>query len=269
MVELMVVIAIGVLMITAATLTLRNLFRSDLRSAARRTAAAMRFAADRATLTGTTVRLVFDLDKGEIWAEATEDRVSLAGKESAAESSEQKKRDGEQGAAGKDRAEARARRAAALPLFGMGMGKGSGTGAGEEGGMLGGLDARALTEDWEKDLEPPEKPAPSFQKLKGPGSRRIQLASGIKIAAVVTPRFTDPVEKGTAQVYFFPQGRSEPAIVHFTYKEEDYYSVVMRPLSGVARVYPCYYQIPSDFGVSDDKRKRSYGRDPCAAQGPL
>jgi general secretion pathway protein H len=84
----------------------------------------------------------------------------------------------------------------------------------------------------------------------------------------MTARLSEPVEKGTAYIYFFPQGHAEPAIVHFVDRSEDYYSIVLHPLTGQARIYPCEYKIPKDFDVSDDKRVRS-GKDPCASRGGI
>jgi len=268
MIEMMVVIAIIALLVTASTLTLRNLLRSDLRSAARRTAAAMRFAFDRATLTGTYVRLVFDIDKGEIWAEASDQRVSLktgSSKELAATAADE--------AATKAQQKKSKPKTPAMPLFGLGGlggGMGAGSGGGGEGDPGGGaIDVKTLTEEWEQDLAPPERPAPSFQRLKGPGAKVIKLAGGISLSAVMTPRVTDPVEKGKAYVYFFPQGNAEPAIIHFADRSEDYYSVVLQPLSAQARVYPCLYKIPADFGVTDDKRSRTGRSDSCASKGGI
>jgi hypothetical protein len=77
------------------------------------------------------------------------------------------------------------------------------------------------------------------------------------------------MEKGVAYVYFFPQGTAEPAIIHFVDDDEAFYSVVLRPLTGDAKVYPCMYRIPPDFGSEDTKRSRSGLRDSCAQQGGL
>ena len=74
--------------------------------------------------------------------------------------------------------------------------------------------------------------------------------------------YRKPAVSGMAYVYFFPQGHSEPAIVHLMDKDEEYYSVVLHPLTGRAKVYACRYKVPEAFGVSDDKRDSS-DKDPC------
>ena len=108
------------------------------------------------------------------------------------------------------------------------------------------------------------RPRASFKPLKNVVARTVKLASGIKIASVITPRLTEAITTGVAYIYFFPQGHSEPAIVYFTEKEESekVYSVVLHPLTGRAVVHSCEYEVPDDFGISDDKRK-SKPQDPC------
>jgi general secretion pathway protein H len=261
LVEVLIVVAIIALLLTAATLTLRNVFKSEMRLTARRTAALMRFAFDRATMTGSYVRIAFDFEKGEIYAEATEEKVSLrVGKE-------EEKEPGKEGEQKKQPAK-KAKKPPALPLFGLGGGSGEEK-DGEGSGGSGGLDAKALSEEWEQDLAPPEKPPPSFQRIQGTTARRIRLPKRLTISAVATPRYPEPMEKGIAYVYFFPQGTAEPAIIHFMDSDEDFYSVLLRPLTGDAKVFPCMYKIPPDFGSEDAKRGRSGLRDECAQKGGL
>jgi general secretion pathway protein H len=260
-IEVMMVVGIFGLLLGAAVMSFRNIARSDLRSAASRTAAAMRFSFDRATMTGSYIRLAFNLDKGEIWAEASEDRVTLrAGREQhvAGEGKDQPD--------GRPAAKKTTKAPPMLPFFGPPTKPGEEGKEGEPSSS--GIDAKKLTAEWEADKAPIERPRPRFQPLKGVGTKKITLARGISVAAVITPRQPEAAEKGTAYVYFFPQGHAEPAIIHFVDRHEEYYSVVLHPLTGQARVYPCLYKIPSDFDVSDDKRKR-VGQDVCAAKGGI
>jgi len=258
LVEVLIVVAIVALMLTAATLTLRNVFKSEMRATARRTAALMRFCFDRATMTGSYVRIAFDMEKGEIYAEATEEKVSLrVGKE-------EEKEPGKEGEPRKP--PPRKAKKPAIPLFGLGAAAEEGTEG--EGGATG-IDAKALSEEWESDLAPPEKPPPSFQRIKGTTARRIRVPKRVTVSAVATPRYPEPMEKGVAYVYFFPQGTAEPAIIHLVDDDEEYYSIVLRPLTGDAKVYPCMYKIPPDFGSEDPKRGRSGLRDSCAQMGGL
>ena len=255
--EMMVVVAVVGLLIAAATLSLYNILRSDLRSAASKTAGAMRFAFDKATMTGMTIRLAMDLEKGQLWLEGSEQRVTL-GKDGVLSEGEARPEGEEEDEGGGG---------SMLPLFGLGGGSGGKEGE-EEGEVAPGIDAQQVKKEADFDLAPVERAAAKFKPIKGMLTKRIKLAKGIRIDGVATPHDREPREDGMAYVYFFPQGHSEPAIIHIANKNDEYYSVVLHPLTGVARVYPCMYRIPDDFGVSDDERS-SKDLDPCADEGGI
>jgi hypothetical protein len=275
-------VAIIGLLIAASALALQNVMRSELRSAASRTAAAMRFCFDRATMTGQHVRLVFDIEKGEIRFEASEDRVRLkSGSEQNVRSAKARERERERGdEEGEEEdplessAERRKRRKRPpLPLFAPTpeetVGEEGEEGEVDEEGMEPGIAVEDLLDEVDRDLAPVSRARARFKPLKGMFTKKIKLAKNVRIDGVITPRMAEPVEEGRAHIYFFPQGHSEPAIVHLIRLDtEDYYSVVLHPLTGQARVYPCMYRIPEEFGISDDKRGRR-GGDPCVKQGGL
>lgn len=255
LVEMMIVVAIIGLMLGAAVLTIRNVARSELRSAASRTAATLRFAFDRATMTGDTLRLGLDLDKGELWLEASKDRAALrTGREQHHAA----------GSADDDPQPEKKKKAPMLP-FGLGLGgaEGEGEGEGDEGGLMG-FDSEEFKKQYERDLAPVERPKARFMPVKG---KRLKLSKAIAIDAVVTPRLVEPVTDGKAYVYFFPGGHAEPAIVYFTDSSEEVYSVALHPLTGRAKVHACRLRIPADFDVEDDKRKRGNRGDECAERG--
>jgi general secretion pathway protein H len=258
-IELMVVVAVAGMLLAAAALSFQNVIRTRLRSAASRTASAMRFAFDRATMTGMTIRVTFDLDKGEVWLEGTTQRVTIGADGAKAE--QERRPVGETSGTAPS----------PFPLFGGGGGSGTAageTGEGEEEGFQGGIDVKQMVAEVEADREPVQRAEAKFAPLKGMLTKKIKLAKGVHIDAVVTPRQVDPVTEGQAYVYFFPQGHSEPAIVHIVNDDEEYYSVVLHPLTGQAKVYPCMYRIPDDFGVSDEKRSRK-SLEPCEDRGGI
>lgn len=296
--ELMVVMAIMVGVLVVAGVSFRALTKADLRSAAFRTASAVRYTFDRATMTGMYMRLAFDLDKGRIWIEASENMLSLrAGREqhttdryeSDDERQQREMHEGvgnEQFQAMRERVEKKKKlidesRKPAIPFFGLGTDltdDGTALSDDMEGGeydsedglMAPGIDSEVLIYEWEQDMKPIKRPKASFTRLKGLVTKTIKLARGVHIYGVTTPRLTDPIEEGMAFVYFFPQGHSEAAIIHFADEDEEkYFSVVLHPLTGQAKVYGCYYEIPDDFGVSDDEKKKGASRDRCAARGAM
>jgi prepilin-type N-terminal cleavage/methylation domain-containing protein len=271
--ELMIVVAIIGLMLAASTLALQNVMRTELRSAASRTANAMRFCFDRATMTGKHIRLVFDLEKGEIWIEASEDRVSLrSGSEQHVTSDKEQREEGEEGAQSRRQ---RKKKQPPIPFFSPPVAEGEGEensdaeGEYEDEGFEPGISHDDMIRDFDRDMQPVSRARAKFSPLKGMLTKKIKLKKNIAIDSVMTPRMTDPVVKGRTHVYFFPQGHAEPAIIHLMRKDnEDYYSIVLHPLTGQARVYPCFYEVPEDFGASDDVRRKSR-KNHCAEQGGI
>ena len=270
--ELMIVAAIFGLIMVGATASLRNLTRADLRSAAGRTAGAMRYVFDRAAMTGHYLRLAIDIKEGRIWIEYSEDLVRLrAGRE------QHVLEKGEKDASGEARdklREAAAGRKGGTDFLGSMLGLGGDEEYDEDGNLLedeqefpGGLDGKQIAAEAELANMPVVRPKASFKPLQNVVARVIKLKGGVKVASVITPRLSEAIKDGMAYVYFFPQGHSEPAIIYFTDGEEEkVYSVVLHPLTGRAVVFACEYEVPDDFGVSDDKRK-SGKREACKQGG--
>lgn len=256
LVEIMVVIAIIGMMLAVSTYTLRNLTRANLRETAGKTSAAMRFAFDRSLMTGSYIRLAIDMEKGALWLEVSEDRVSLKkGRDQHAVTGADAERQTQE--------EENIATKPSLPLGMLGGLGGSGE-DGEDGEALPAFDVQALIRGYENQMQPVKRSDARFKPLKTIGAKRIKIKSGIQIAAVMTPRLEEPADEGVAYIYFFPQGHAEPGIIHLKNNADEYYSVVMHPLTGQARVYNCRYRIPEEFGKDDLERRkeRSFCEDP-------
>lgn len=234
--EVLIVLAIVALLMGGVTVGLRALLSTQLRSGASRTAAAMRAAFQRAMLTGKTLRLAIDLDKGKLWLEVSDRSVALrGGAEQQVTTDEHEAESGEPAPAPK-----------APGLMPFGMGGGSEEGGDEE--LPSGIDVKQLLAQHERDLEPVRRAKALFKPFKAAGVGRVTLRGGVSIEAVVTPRLEDPVTKGMAYVYFFPRGHAESAIIVLRDRGEGHYSVLMRPLTGRAEIFPCRLRMPKDFG---------------------
>lgn len=255
--EMLVVIALLGLLLGAAALTISNVTKADLRSSAVRTANLIRFAFNRARMRGTYMRVTFDFKKRVMWLEESEDRVTL--------------RKGREQHATDDASE-RAPKAAAAPApsaIPMGLLPGSEDDEGEDGEDSLGIDTAALKQAYEADLSPVERAKTLFKRVPVLGKKLIKLRKAIAFVSVMTPRMDEPAEEGKAYIYFFPEGRAEPAIVHLMNRAEDIYSVVLHPLTGRAKLYPCDYEIPTQFGISDDEKKRGMAGGRCGEEGAL
>ncbi len=239
--EMMIVVAIIGMMIAVGTFSLRNLTRASLREAAGKTSGAIRFAFDRALMTGAYIRLAVDIERGRLWLEVSKDRVSL--RKGRKQHATDKKEDDEEKAS-----------PAAKPKLPLGLGVG---GEEEDGEDASPFDVQALIKGYERQMKPVERRKAHFSRLHGLGVKEIRLKHGVRVDAVMSPRLEEPVEKGIAYIYFFPQGHAEPAILHLKNKADEYYSVVVHPLTGQARVYNCRYRFPEEFGKDDLERRKN------------
>ena len=223
LVEILVVIAILGLMMGASVYGFRSIAKSDLRSSSAKLAGAIRYCFDRSVTTGSYFRLVLDLDGNKYWAERSDDRTYLtAGKENA-------------------------------------------PGKGEA------LDVQALEKQRDEDdaklqelatsvggqmvqLDPPPKPKRAkFQTFKDTTLPQVKLGRA-KLFDVFTPRQREPYLKGRAYLYFFPDGHTERAIVRL-HDGDDFYSLVIHPLTGRVEVITGKVDIPRDFGDRDEEGK--------------
>jgi general secretion pathway protein H len=228
LVEIMVVIAIVGLMMGVSVYGLRAVAKSDLRSSSAKMAGAIRYCFDRAVTTGSYFRLVVDLDGNKYWAERSDDRTYLAaGKENSPGKgeafdvvAEEKKRDEDD---------------AKLQELATSVG----------GQMI--------------TLDPPPKPKRAkFQTFKDTTLPQVKLAK-VRLFDVFTPRQREPYLKGRAYLYFFPDGHTERAIVRL-HDGDDFYSLVIHPLTGRVEVISGKVDIPRDFGERDDEGKEVKAR---------
>ena len=223
LIEVMVVVAIVGLLMGAAVYGFRSIAKSELRSSSSKLAGAIRYCFDRAVTTGSYYRLVLDLDGNKYWAERSDDRTYLtAGKEDSPGKGEaldvqalEKKRDEDD---------------AKLQEMATSVG----------GQMI--------------SLDPPPKPKRAkFQTFKDATLPQVKLARA-KFFDVYTPRQREPYIKGRAYLYFFPDGHTERAIVRL-HDGDDFYSLVVHPLTGRVEVTSGKIDIPRDFGDRDEEGK--------------
>ena len=219
----MVVVAILGLMIGASVYGFRSIAKSELRSSAAKLAGAIRYCFDRSVTTGAYYRIVLDLDGNKYWAERSDDRTYLtAGKENSPgkgqafdEAAEEKKRDEEEA---------------------------------KEQEMATSVGGQMLT------LDPPPKPKRAkFQTFKDTTLPQVKLHRA-ELFDVFTPRQREPYLKGRAYLYFFPDGHTERAIVRL-HDGDDFYSLVVHPLTGRVEVIAGKVDIPRDFGERDEEGK--------------
>lgn len=225
----MVVTAIIGLVMSGVVYSVHSVAKSELRSSASKLAGGIRYCFDRAITTGSYYRIVLDLDNNKYWAERSDDRTYLtAGKEVTAGKGQafnvqalEKQRD-------EDDAKLQ-----------------------EQATSVGG---QMVT------LDPPPRPKRAkFQTFKDSTLPQVLLTKepqkpGPHLFDVYTPRQPEPYLKGRAYLYFFPDGHTERAIVRLN-RDDDFYSLVVHPLTGRVEVIAGKVDIPRDFGNYDEEGK--------------
>ncbi len=214
---------IGLLM-GAATIGIRALGRGDLRSSSSKLAGAIRYCFDRSVTTGQYYRVVLDLDNNKYWAERSDDRMYLTrdkeespGQGKAFDQVALEKKLDEEEAKQKELQE-----------------------------HLGGTAAM---------LEPPPKPRRArFQSFKDATLPQVVLKK-VRIFDVYTPRQREPYTSGRAYLYFFPDGHTERAVVRLS-DGDNFYSLVIHPLTGRVEVKGGKYEIARDFDERDESGDR-------------
>ena len=210
-------------MLGASSYGFRSIAKSELRSSSAKLAGAIRYCFDRSVTTGAYFRLVLDLDGNKYWAERSDERTYLAA--------------GKENAPGKGQAfDGRPRRRSATRT------------RQEAGRWPTSVGGQMMT------LDPPPKPKRAkFQTFKDTTLPQVKLKRA-KLFDVFTPRQREPYSKGRAYLYFFPDGHTERAIVR-RHDGDDFYSLVVHPLTGRVEVMSGKVDIPRDFGERDEEGK--------------
>lgn len=245
LIEMMVVIAIIGMLVGATTLTFRNVMRSDLRSAASRLASLLQHGFDRATTMGRVVRVAIDIEKSEAWIESSTSRFKL------------RKGTTQNSIAESDTGATKAKDDKAKPLPAP-----LATMLGAED-MAASLDPDAIAQQAEQDLQPVQRPKAQFERLATGFSKTLKLAKGISIDAVTTDRHDTPQRKGTAYVYFFPQGYGEDVLIHLVDRDKEYYSITTKPLTGQTEVQSCRVDLPAAYMAKDDLPRHTIAEQRC------
>jgi general secretion pathway protein H len=219
LVEILVVLVLVALIGAAAVMGAGSIGSSRLRAAAATVVAYSRVAVTRTNATGRPVRIVFDLEKGQIWLE--ESATSRGLRASANPSKQAGTASSDDEYQGPDAERARAAKAAG--------------------------DVEA-----ERFIEGKGKQRSNFQPIRGleiagasVGEQR-DLGKSIEYHQVQTEHDVEPHTEGRAYLYFWPGGETEWASVQLRRSGEKSagLTVLVSPLTGRARIERGYVDLP-------------------------
>jgi len=214
-----VIVAIGA---SAASLGLGAITKTNLRSAAVRLVALSQYGYHRALANGTTVRMTLNLDEGTVEMSEAEGRVSLV--RSDAPLREEAARDEDRGDPGA------------------------------------GLDPWAVAKaKIEKPMDELKLPPSAFSPITSDNGKPIQrfakhpVGDDIRIAKVIVAHEEQPREQGKTDLFFFPSGLTQHAVIQLRDRSDTIYSVEIHPLTGRGTVH----NVPFEPEVLvDDPNKR-------------
>ena len=182
--EILIALLLVALFSVIAVPTFNSVFRTGSESFAVQTASLFREARDRALLNKSVVRIRWDIDKQEYWAEEGPDSVLIPKAAEKPQTDEEKKKAEEES-----------------PFH------------------------------LSRDLTP----------------KKQTLPYGVKIVQLVLPRFKDPVQSGTGDFYFFPNGTGTGGILTIEDFEKKSQSIWVHPLTGTSRIRPGLLTKDEDF----------------------
>ena len=229
--ELLVVLGIIGMLTAGLVIGGRRIRKSDLRSAAGRVAATLRFAFDRAAATGAHHRVVIDLDAGQLHVERCEGKLRL--RRSIDEASAQDQDEiAQQVAALKAEAQKTAEQAAQAGAQPLGVG--------------------ALA-------APPPPPdaagtvgAASCAPVKGRIGAPTRMRKGkILVQKVYVAHLEEPAGEGKVTVNFFPMGWAERAVIVVGDDEGNRYSLLLHPVTGRVDIESGEWRKPEKFVTED------------------
>lgn len=222
----MIVVVIIALGASAASLGLGSITRTNLKSACVRMMALARYAYHRALTNGTTVRLTLDLGRGTFGLSEAYGRIALV------------------------RSDAPLRERAAEDE--------------DRGDPGAGLDA------WEMAKARLDKPLEDFNELKLPSSpfEAITTPSGkpmerfktqpvgdnVRIVKVIVAHEADPKTEGTTDLFFFPSGLTQHAVIQLADRSDTIFSVELHPLTGKGTVHDAPFEPEV---LMDDPKERN------------
>lgn len=295
LIETLIVLAIGALLIGSALYGIGASRQAEVARATNQLANTLRFAYNKARVTGTYYRLLIDIDKGAFSLQRGDDRMYLPATDrygrpmlvDPGKVKEKEERDRRAEENYNRSLQARVLDAVkGTPSPGMAQGAGAigqppgkapapGAKTGQPGqpGQPAKAGAPAPTTTGtqpDKFITPPKKvprrKPPIFGAFDDDNSlselkKPFKFPPEIKIVAVRTAQDPKPITKGEASLYFFPQGHTQLAHIHVQEVErpENQFTIIVRPLTGRVEVVDGHVDLalPDDpTAVRDDLDRR-------------
>lgn len=256
-IEMMVVLAVVALMAGGLIVGLGAGKQAELMRATNQLAGTIRFAFDKARVTGTYYRLQIDFEGRAFTLQSADERMYMPSTN----------RDGTIKEVDEDEEEDRAERdaRAAETYFSSIQGRVL--------GATGMTDSEEINPYAVSEEKVPRRRPPMFSSFDGEGTlsgvgEKIELSEDVEIVSVRTEHDPKPVLEKEAALYFFPQGRTQLTHVQLRRKGADPgegFTIIVEPLTGRVRIEDGLVdlELPSDVldgedGLGESMQRRSF-----------
>ncbi len=206
----MVVVVIMALATGGASMGLGALTRTSLRSACLRVMALSRYGYHRALTQGTTVRMTLDLGKHTIGLSEAHGRITLVRSDAPLREALREDED-----------------------------------RGDPGAAIDPWEAAKQKMAKPDELSFPVSPFSAISSVSGKPIPRLatqEIGDGIRIVKVIVAHEADPREEGVTDLFFFPSGQTQHAVVQLADRNNTIFSVEIHPLSGQGKVHAAPYE---------------------------
>lgn len=214
LIEIMIVTVIIAMAAAGMSMGLGALTKSTLRSATVKLASVTKFAYHRALSHGTTVRLTLDFEAGTFSVTEAEGKVTLARSDDSVREEAIDDKDREDPGAAVDPWEAAKARL-------------------------------AQAESGSDELDFGSSPFGPITTKDGKAIKRYggqPLGNKIRITKVIVAHEADPREEGVTDLFFFPGGMTQHAVIQLSDSTDTIYSVEIHPLTGQAKIHLVPYE---------------------------
>jgi general secretion pathway protein H len=219
LIEIIAVLAVIGLTASGIGLSITAVNRTELKSSCNRILSAARYAYNRATINGTTVRIIFNIPGGDFSLQETNKKIVLA-RQNDAQLANSKDADANRGVD---------------------------------------VDPWASAKTRLNDSFKPNLGTSAFGPLVGQNGTPliryalIPLGRNSKITKLIVAHEPEPRVQGQGAIYFFPGGVTEHAVIQLSQGSDVVYAVEIHPLTGHGKVYNYAYEPVALLGSPDNE----------------
>lgn len=265
LIEILVVLALMGLMLSAAAVSLGTAAQGEIVGATNRAAATMRFAFDKARVSGTHLRIKINFAERSFTLQAAGEAMYLPATDRDGEIVVVDEDDIEERKERDERAADRYNRSLTGQLMNQVQSGAAGVDPNDPNNPANNpyaVEAKAV----------PRRTPPLFDAFENEGGLKglgepIVFPEEVEILAVRTESDPEPITEGEAFLYFFPQGRTQMTYIHMRDKdssedEENAYTITIQPLTGKVEVHDGLVktEFPADLLKGRDDLGNKKGR---------